>query len=383
MAHRAMVVLLIGAVTACGQLSNEPVVLVGSLRSAVPSSQQLSAVEVPDTPSNAVGDPAFYPNASKDIVLGVNSTVMFLVALLKGISDLPPTFTDVDTRTAVWGPWEWEDGIGKGALVIQQNAPDDDFEYTYFLARGMTDDIEQMTPIVFGGATPDRDRGDHKAGISVWDFDASNAFDAANDPMYDPLNEDHGKLVFVYGRGPDENNPDNEFATVVAAFRNWIGKGDYTVGNTGGSIDYFYGRFTEGATSTVVDFVDYIFDLDIAPEGAPDGNLETLEVRLALVNSGFGRAEATASGGTIPAGDRWEVAECWDENVEQTAFGIQLVQANGTEVPMGSYGSCQPPFDQELTALQIPRLSDIPQEHRDGIDCLATNGKDSLDGRCF
>ncbi|MEZ4271538.1 MAG: hypothetical protein R3C68_08935 [Myxococcota bacterium] len=174
-----------------------------------------------------------------------------------------------------------------------------------------------MTPeTIVGAGTPDPDIEDFGAGLTLWDVDANNAFDDAHDPNVGAKLRDQGKFVAVYGRGPDEDAPANDLAFVVAAFRNWIPAEDSAEVVEPVDLDYLYGRYTHNEMSTdpiVVDFVDYRLNLDVT-EPDKDGVAEDVAVRMAFLNQGIGRAEASAQNGTLTGtGARYEVTECWDE----------------------------------------------------------------------
>ena len=78
-------------------------------RSALPTHAQLDAPRNTPTTSTALGEPAIYPHASAEIVLGINGAVGVTIEILEAVTAVPPTFYDSSTSEFVWGPWE-DDG---------------------------------------------------------------------------------------------------------------------------------------------------------------------------------------------------------------------------------------------------------------------------------
>ena len=372
--------------SACAEDNVDPV-LVDSYRSALPSKSQLLAAKPEAAGSSTAlvqGETALYPALSLDLIQGINGAVSDIIDGLEEVVEQPPTFFDSEKKEMVWGPWDYEEGVGTVTVVMTDEGEEADFRYSYMLMRGMGNDLSTMTPVIVGAGTPDPENDDFGEGITLWDLDASNAFDDANDPTAGTVPRDQGKFVAVYGHGPDKDAPANDLAFVVAAFRNWIPAeaGNEVVDSV--DLDYLYGRYTNKEVSEepfTVDFVDYRANLDVT-EPEPDGVAEDLVVRMAFFNEGIGRAEASAQNGSLSeSGARYEVTECWDENINQTGFDVVEINGNEENI-LVSTGTCSFPFVDNLSSLKIPSLDDIEPEHADAIGCLATKGVAAIPNGC-
>jgi hypothetical protein len=345
----------------------DPQVL-ATYRTAIPSAAQVTATSPQASALAAAGDPALYPNASRDIVTGINGSVTGIVEVMRTIVDLPPTVYNSATSEFVWGPFPNDGGIGFMAAYIRDAGPDEDFRYHYALLRGIDKDVAKMVPVIWGGATPDATNGDHGAGITLWDFEANYAFEQANNPDVDSLSLNRGRFVTVYGKGYDENNTDNEFAFVVAVFRDFVPEDKPATAPV--DLDYFYGRYI--TPENTVDFIDWQANLDVSEPA--DGVAETVGVRMAFLDKGMGRAEADAIDGSLAAGESASVVECWDNTISQTYVAIEVAGgANNATFTEGELTSCGL-FQASLDELKIPSLETLDPAHLAALDQVATTG---------
>src|SRR5690606_14309540 len=123
----------------------------------------------------------------------------------------------------VWGPYP--DEIGYSAAYIRDTeATGEDLRYHFAFVRGASNDLATLTPVIWGGATPDPDNDDHGVGVTMWDFTANRAFAEEHDPSFDPADHDSGRFVALYGAGPDQDDPASELSFVVAVFRDFVPK---------------------------------------------------------------------------------------------------------------------------------------------------------------
>ncbi len=90
-------------------------------RSALPTRANLEAGQATATTATLLGEPAVYPHASADIILGINGTVGLTVDLLDLITSFPPTVYNSDTNEFFWGPYQ-DDDFGYGAAYIREAA---------------------------------------------------------------------------------------------------------------------------------------------------------------------------------------------------------------------------------------------------------------------
>src|SRR5690606_11367647 len=120
------------------------------------------------------------------------------------ITKLKPTSYDEEAKAYTWGPWGNDDGYGQVLVYIKKLPEGADFTYEYALVR-LTDDPGSETAVIWGGATPGAGEptdGVRAAGVTLWDFEANRAFEAAYDPDFDE-NEvrDRGRFAMLFGRG--------------------------------------------------------------------------------------------------------------------------------------------------------------------------------------
>lgn len=370
--------MMIGALaTACG--SEDPTqdaARVAAYKAALPSRAALAAPDATaEASTRAVGDLALFPASSVPVVLGINGTVGWVIDVLDAVTDLPPTIYNSDTKEYVWGPFPNDDGVGYVSVYIKENGPEDDFQYTYAFVRGIDRDVANATVVIAGGATPlDPENDDPSttednefgSGILFVDFDADLAFDEEHDPTTDAGERDRGKFVAVFGRGPDENDPEATVGMVVAAFRNFVPAGESV---DPASVDYLYGQFE--TPEWKADFLNYRLPIDVTEDGAVP---EDTEVQLAFVNDGIGRAEVLASGGSLMDGETVEATECWGAQFDRTYLNISTNVNGGYSYTEGDASGCLAPFDAPLGELDIPSLADIPAEDYAELVRVAENG---------
>jgi hypothetical protein len=355
------------ALVACGGKEYDPALL-EQYRSAIPQEKQLAATAPEASLQAIVGDPAMLPKGSHDIVLGINGSVGGIIDTMKTIVASEPTIYNGDTKEFVWGPYPNEDGVGTVAAYIKDQGEGADFRYAYALLRGVDQDLAKMSPVIWGGATPDSNAEDHGSGVTLWDFEANFAFETANNPNAAKTPLDRGRFVAVYGKG---KNDKGEYGVVLAALRNFVPKDEPM--NTPADLDYFYGRFKDATNQ--VDFVDWAGTVDISDDPAKT-LAENLNVHVAFFNEGTGRGEATASGGDLTMGQTAEVVECWDKTISQSylSFGTSTNgAADGPPAIEGDVASCGY-FQKNLKDLGVPSLSDVDAELKAALDEVATNG---------
>lgn len=346
--------------------------LLEDYRAALPSEERVEAV-VPGQESDpnaltALGDAELAWLAIHS-AHSINRPARLMVKVLRTITSLPPTLYDSEKAEFVWGPWDNDDGYGQVLAYIRENPADDDMKYGYALVRLVDSDIATASPVIWGGATPGEN--DEGVGVTLWDFEANEAFEKAHDPDFDAdVARDEGRFAMLYGKGRNDEN-DGDFAFNVAVFRDFVSKDGDTPEPA--NLDYFFGHF-DADEGTVVDFVDWQLTANLCDE-TPDscfespaaGSEETLNLRSAFINRGNGRAEAVVSGGDLP--QVVSVVECWDDDIDRTHIGVST---DGELV--AEEGACDAPFDTTLAELGIPTLADVDQDALAAMDCAATNG---------
>jgi hypothetical protein len=355
------------ALVACGGTDYDPALL-EQYRTAIPKEAQLAASAPQASVLAIVGDPAMLPKGSQDIVIGINGSVKGIIDTMKTIVATEPTIYNSDTKEFVWGPYPNDKGVGTIAAYIKDQGEGADFRYAYALLRGVDKDLAKMSPVIWGGATPDPNAGDHGAGITLWDFEANFAFETANNPDVANTPLDRGRFVAVYSK---DTNDKGEFGVVLAALRKFVPK-DKPM-NAPADLDYFYGRFKDATNQ--MDFVDWAGNIDISNDPAKTLP-ENLNVHLAFFNEGTGRGEATASGGDLAMGQTADVVECWDKTISQSYLSFASStngMPDGAPAVEGDALSCGY-FQKTLKDLGVPSLADVDPKLKTDLDNVATNG---------
>jgi len=336
-------------------------------RKALPSRAQLQASAPTATTATMLGERAMYPTASMDVVFGINGTVSLTLDILEMVVNTEPTAYNSETKEFWWGPYPGE--FGYVGAYIKDAGVGADFRYHFAFVRGASNDLATLTPVIWGGATPDPTNEDFGVGITMWDLTASRDFEEAYNPAFDPADHDSGRFVALYGKGKAEDNPDDVLAFVVAVFRDFIPKDNQTVEPV--DLDYLYGRYE--TSEHTVDFIDFEANFDVSEP--KDGISENVGIRLAFLDEGTGRAEADAIDGSLTAGQRMSVQECWDTSINQTYVRGELMNAGeqSGSWEVGDPSNCGM-FNATLDEMQIPSLQDIDPALLSILDAVATNG---------
>ena len=344
--------------------------LLAEYRAALPSMGQLGAKAPEGSVASilATGDPAVYPTGSYDIATGINGAVTGIIQVLDDVTSIEPTIFNSETNEFFWGPFANEDGIGYVAAYIREGRPGADFQFEYALLRGIDNDVAKLTPVIWGGATPDPENEDHGAGVTLWDFEANRAFEEEHNPDFDNLELDRGRFVALYAAGVDENDPAAEGVYVLATFRDFVSVDDPDAAPA--NLDYFYGHYENGIK---VDFLDWEANIDVTEPA--DGLIEDVGVRMAFLNEGAGRAEADAVGGSLEEGQQLFAVECWNAAIEQSYISFDI-QQGGESVAGGSEGQIADCglFTASLDDLGVPSLDDVDPGLRAILDEVARNG---------
>ena len=365
--------------------SYEPELLASHI-SALPNLEILRAgsvlaANVADGTAQAalLGDTATYPLAMHPVVTGINQAVAGIVLTLETITAIPPTLYDSDKREFLWGPWPNEDSAMEDDYVMvwirdESDSPDADFHYVYAMVRGIGTDLANLTPVMWGGASPDPANDDYGFGATLWDFEANRAFEESHGTGTDGLDE--GRFAAVYARAPSEDDPGAEHTVVIAAFRDFVPSDK--PGSSPADLDYLYGHVV--GPEWTVDFVDLALHGDVhQPVGATEVKEEDLQIWAAFVNGGFGRAEVIMAGGDVAdmAADHVRVLECWDAAVAQTYWNVTHVGLEGTETDFETEGTpdgCGAPFGQSLSDLNVPSLATVDAQLLADLDEVASEG---------
>lgn len=372
--------------TACGQdETGYDAALLEQYRNAVPKRSTLSAATPENKSGRAVGDPAMYPHEAGPLAIGINGAVGGIISLMEQIVSLEPTLYNAETQEFIWGPWPNDNDFGTVLAYIRKMPEGEDFQYVYALLRGVDNNVAAMSPVIWGGATPDPEDEEDGVGVTLWDFEANEAFAEANDPDYATKAFDRGRFVAIYAAGPSEDNPDDRMTWVVSVFRDWVP--EHQAGGEPIDLDYLYGKFEDASESLTLDFFDFAITADIHEPADNMPLQEDVSIRMAFLNGGWGRAEANAVGGELGDGEYVDVVECWDEALARQYVNFDFVLDGGkgsyTEPDQGLPGLCVIPdgqgnmvpfFASSLDELGIPRLADIDADLMAALEDVALHG---------
>jgi len=337
--------------------------LLAQYRTAIPAETQVSAKAPSPSMAAKLGDPAVFPKGSSDIVTGINGSVKGIIDGLGAIVALEPTLYNSETKEFFWGPYPNENGVGTVAAYIKEGTGD--FKYEYALLRGVDQDIANLKPVIFGGANPDPNGQDHGSGITLWDFVANNEFEKANNPDYKPENFEQGRFIAIYAKGPDDKG--NEAAFVYAVLRNFVSSDNPTAAPA--NLDYLFGHYDDKTNK--IDFLNWAANIDVDNDPAKTA-AEDVNIKLAFLNEGTGRAEVQASGGDLGA-DTATGVECWGKAIEQTY--LTLSTTAGPVVPdEGTIDGCGPIFSNDFATLGIPTLEAVDPALKAALEDVAANG---------
>lgn len=324
-------------------------------RAAIPPAETVTAAE---SPAAALGrtsalttETAYYPQLGIPVARAVNGVVTGLFDAMRTLVTLPPTYLDPVEQLAAWGPFDNLDG--DIVVVIQKDpaaAPGYQYLYQFWRVPEAWDGSLAAVSVIIGGVSnPFAAEGAN--GIFFVDFDADEAFSNFANPPY-TLGGFSAAYAEVQVLPASETDVGGLLTLVVAAFRDFDPPNNLNPIN----VDYLYGHFVmnDGA-GTKVDFLDFATAADI--DGL--GRSEALNVRMAFLNGGMGRAEVAAWGGDLR--EQVDGIECWDDQIIRQY--LLMTQANTPVLEIGTLGSVNPLFQNTLDALHIPSLAGFNAEN--------------------
>jgi hypothetical protein len=242
---------------------------------------------------------------TRGVSLSVNGGGALVLALVKLVVSHPPTKLEGDS--AIWGPWRGGP-LDPLAYKVTVKRVGDKFDYT-FEGRDKNALSGDFTAFLSGAHTPARDgAGDpiegFGSGTFTLDWDARAKLPAPGDEV--------GKAVYVYSRLSPA-----AAVEVDAQFRQV--KDDERPG-VRVDVDYLY-RATPGAGGSM-EFLHSV-PATMAAQGA------RWAVKSRWMETGAGRTDIKASGGTLPA--EVQASECWN-----TSFASVFLTASWA--PAGGWG---------------------------------------------
>ncbi|HYV49072.1 MAG TPA: hypothetical protein VFA20_29635 [Myxococcaceae bacterium] len=220
----------------------------------------------------------------------VNGGTLFVLGLLKAITDNPPT--SQAGNTAVWGPGH--DTLSRNTYQLTVvNTQGNDYAYAL---EGRANDAPDTAFVRVLGGTHTAASDDKGHGSFLLDWDA-----AATLPDHD---DNIGSVIIGYGN----DNNDHGAVAVVARFE---GVRDQ---DTGGTVNANYAYLSVPGVGG-----GFEFGVRKNMNPAEGTTLENFTIKSRWLSSGAGRSDAQVSGGDLGANQAtWN--ECWD-----TSFLSQFV----------------------------------------------------------
>ena len=304
---------LVLATTACSNVQ--------SVRDGLP---QAADISIPLGSSQALSERSSLYLVTYGVTSTVNGGVGWVLTVLHGIASLPPTTQAGKTWT--WGP-STPHGLepkNNYKLTATLNA---DRSVSYDLYGKTVDEPDSTVGwhVLVSGSHVKGIPGQSGSGTMLLDFDAASRLDhAAADSSA------VGKADVTYGFVLDKGY---QVAVVFKGVRD---------GNSGRVMDANY-NFTKVAAGPGT------FDFVSATDLRGDGSIENLSVRSRWMDTGVGRSDVKASGGSLASTATG--SQCWDKNFN-TIFADYSWDASKNE---GQPSACDPGFQQaSYSDLQIP-----------------------------
>lgn len=266
------------------------------LRGALPSRQAVT-IQAPEGNENALtlGERSQYYLFTREVTVGVNSTIGALFNLLEDIAEMPPT-TSEEGRV-VWGP-------GSDALdpviyrMVVEAQGEEHFTYALqFRPKGSADEEQNYKPLISGAA-------DKSSGVN----DGLGEMIVHADFWGEAEGRDcsKGKLIARY----DTTGEPQKLTVDFAGFQT-CDDGEELDGAT-----YYYDRNADGGGNFQFSAHGDIHEGERLPAVK-----ELLEVRSRWMADGRGRSDVRISGGDIEVGapgiTEVQASECWD-----ASFGL-------------------------------------------------------------
>jgi hypothetical protein len=271
----------------------------GEIAKAIPTSDQVK-INLPDTATRAVGDPATWYKATRDVTRTFNGSTAWVLILIHGIVETPAT--SVKGNVYTWGPGSQPLDPADYKLDVTANA---DGTYDYVLSgHSKTVANAQFEAVITGHADP-RPGELQGNGNFLLDFDAGrrvNPIDSGDakgqvDATYDLAQRHLGLHIMT----TDANNQPVE-------------------------ADYAYNETVDHAG-------DMVFNVQADAGGGPA--LEDVELRSRWLATGAGRADLKISGGDLGTASA-TASECWDTMFDRVYY-TDSVNYSPTE---GSVSAC-------------------------------------------
>ncbi|TNE85061.1 MAG: hypothetical protein EP330_27035 [Deltaproteobacteria bacterium] len=291
-------VLALAALSACVPVEEDP----AAWADLLPDERLLVSMPA-DTTGARGGAFAEYYLLTANVTRDVNGLIGAVVTTLDFVTDLPPTWSDTDANTAVWGPFG--SGLDPAETVLFVTHETEEGLYSWVIGARPRNTEDEWTPIVVGQVGDDGTHEDHE-GWFAFDFDAAAELD--------PTMDLRGRFVSEYAVSVDG-------VSASAAFEDFS-----EAGNPPGDAVYVYEQdpFGEGS-----------MDLGVRADIGHTALEELLVIRSRWTPEGAGRADVIVTEGDLGS-LVGSASECWDEHFARVFYADSESWNN----PVGDAGSC-------------------------------------------
>lgn len=270
-------------------------------------------VNLPEAGARRDGDVSQYYLMTRQVTDGVNGLIGGVLGTVDQITELPPSWSNDEAATAVWGPWSQPLDAVQTLLTVHHDLDADTWTWAIVERPKASTHDADWVPIVAGqvdaGATEVS-----SSGFFAIDFDQAAALD--------PAQTASGTFATEYSLFPDG-------AEATAGFQ------DYSDGNQTVNAYYHYAQVPAS-----VGQMDLAFPLDVNGNGTDESEY----VRSRWVDTGAGRADAYVTGGDLGSLVA-NATECWD-----TSFASVYYTDNFGGTTTGDPNACvydQPDYTDE------------------------------------
>ncbi len=262
-------------------------------------------VNIPVSASTAKGDGdwASYYVVTRQVTEHVNGMVKGVLGTVWYVVDnFEPTWSDVETNQAIWGPWS-DSGLDPVETGVWVRAEDDGSHTWAIFQVPRGGNIEDDAAAIVAGVVDAGASSESSSGIFVFDFDLAAEMDPAVD--------ESGVFYVEYVKDPDG-------VAAVAAFEDFAEGSDAAI-----NAIYAYDQDAAGGGE-----MDLAFLEDVG--GSSEVELVTLKTRWTA--TGEGRADAAVVEGDL-ADSGVVASECWDDSFETVFWwdSIGFGEATGEE----------------------------------------------------
>jgi hypothetical protein len=351
---------------------------------AIPTNEDISVL-LPEgfEVTRSFGDPALFPATAISSAGWTNSAVQASLTNLSHFTEQEPSAYSEENQIFTWGPSNHHsvDEFGQMRFTIHKS-DSSFFQYEYVLYRLLEDDPTTQVPVMWGGSNPNDGDIDDQRGILLWDMDANQNFGVTHKdiarqtiPDYTTALLPRGRFAVTYGHTALVDESETSVRPVYSIFDHYQEDADAETVN----LEFVYGR-VDGEQD--IKFLDFTIDTHMNIPGYSNDSQERVDVSMAFIDSGEGRAECQISEGDVGE-ETLDCIECWNEEIKQHYWSItdtsSEIESSGAPENCGPATESGPLFNTSLDELNFPEKEDVDPEYVTLIECLVVSGFGNCD----